>query len=285
MKQTLLPLVLAVAACQQPAPNVPPEGKVADAAAKTEATETPATITAAQKEYDTLQAGFQQAYDAYVAESRALAKTPAYQEARKNRDREAMTALRQSLKAPQAAWVPKFQDAAEKYEGDDRARFLVWITTNAYGRDATGAQDALEALLKDHIDSMLLADMIKGYGVVRGAGNADRAREVYGEIFAKSPHDLVKALACFYRAQAVQRDRNATAADKQAAERDLAMAEQLAPADSTLALRIAAPKFERERLQVGMVAPDIVGEDIDGVKFALSDYRGKVVVLDFWGDW
>ena len=39
------------------------------------------------------------------------------------------------------------------------------------------------------------------------------------------------------------------------------------------------------QLQIGKVAPDIVGEDIDGVKFKLSDYRGKVVVLDFWGDW
>ena len=27
------------------------------------------------------------------------------------------------------------------------------------------------------------------------------------------------------------------------------------------------------------------GEDIDGVPFKLSEYRGKVVVLDFWGDW
>jgi peroxiredoxin len=34
-----------------------------------------------------------------------------------------------------------------------------------------------------------------------------------------------------------------------------------------------------------MVAPDIESEDLDGVKFKLSDYRGKVVVLDFWGDW
>ncbi|MBT7257007.1 MAG: redoxin domain-containing protein [Planctomycetaceae bacterium] len=33
------------------------------------------------------------------------------------------------------------------------------------------------------------------------------------------------------------------------------------------------------------VAPEIAAEDIDGVKFKLSDYRGKVVVLDFWGDW
>ncbi|MDP6424698.1 MAG: redoxin domain-containing protein [Planctomycetota bacterium] len=34
-----------------------------------------------------------------------------------------------------------------------------------------------------------------------------------------------------------------------------------------------------------MAAPDIVGKDIDGHTFKLSDYRGKVVVLDFWGDW
>jgi hypothetical protein len=38
-------------------------------------------------------------------------------------------------------------------------------------------------------------------------------------------------------------------------------------------------------LEIGKVAPDIEGEDIDGVKFKLSDYRGKVVVLDFWGHW
>jgi cytochrome oxidase Cu insertion factor (SCO1/SenC/PrrC family) len=43
-----------------------------------------------------------------------------------------------------------------------------------------------------------------------------------------------------------------------------------------------APKVGFE---VGNLAPEIQGEDLDGVKFKLSDYRGKVVVLDFWGDW
>jgi hypothetical protein len=38
-------------------------------------------------------------------------------------------------------------------------------------------------------------------------------------------------------------------------------------------------------LKVGKTAPDIVGEDIDGKKFSLRDYRGKVVLLDFWGHW
>ena len=35
----------------------------------------------------------------------------------------------------------------------------------------------------------------------------------------------------------------------------------------------------------GTEAPEIVGEDVDGVPFKLSDYRGKVVLLDFWGNW
>ena len=61
-------------------------------------------------------------------------------------------------------------------------------------------------------------------------------------------------------------------------------AEKLA-AGTSLAARIAAPRFEKERLQIGMTAPDIDGVDTDGTAFKLSDYRGKVVVLDFWGFW
>ncbi|HMC67040.1 MAG TPA: TlpA disulfide reductase family protein [Gemmataceae bacterium] len=35
----------------------------------------------------------------------------------------------------------------------------------------------------------------------------------------------------------------------------------------------------------GDTAPDIEGVDIDGKPLKLSDYRGKVVLLDFWADW
>ena len=38
-------------------------------------------------------------------------------------------------------------------------------------------------------------------------------------------------------------------------------------------------------LDIGNLAPEIEGEDLKGAAFKLSDYRGKVVVLDFWGDW
>ena len=34
--------------------------------------------------------------------------------------------------------------------------------------------------------------------------------------------------------------------------------------------------------KVGRLAPEIQGIDADGASFKLSDYRGQVVLLDFW---
>ena len=44
-------------------------------------------------------------------------------------------------------------------------------------------------------------------------------------------------------------------------------------------------RHDASALAIGAVAPDIVGTDVHGEPMRLSDYRGKVVVLDFWGDW
>jgi hypothetical protein len=40
-----------------------------------------------------------------------------------------------------------------------------------------------------------------------------------------------------------------------------------------------------EGLAVGQLAPEIAGVDAHGNPLRLSDYRGRVVVLDFWGNW
>ena len=40
--------------------------------------------------------------------------------------------------------------------------------------------------------------------------------------------------------------------------------------------------FQIRHLAVGREAPDIEGTDQEGKRFKLSDYRGKVVLLDFW---
>ena len=38
-------------------------------------------------------------------------------------------------------------------------------------------------------------------------------------------------------------------------------------------------------LEVGDTIPEVSGKDLDNIKFKLSDYKGKVIMLDFWGDW
>jgi thiol-disulfide isomerase/thioredoxin len=41
-----------------------------------------------------------------------------------------------------------------------------------------------------------------------------------------------------------------------------------------------------EKKQVGQPAPEITGKDLNTDKvFRLSDFKGKVVVLEFWGEW
>ena len=46
-----------------------------------------------------------------------------------------------------------------------------------------------------------------------------------------------------------------------------------------------AELYELRELAIGKVAPDIEGEDLEERPLKLSEYRGKVVVLNFWASW
>lgn len=48
---------------------------------------------------------------------------------------------------------------------------------------------------------------------------------------------------------------------------------------------LASKKLQIRNIKIGAIAPEIEGVDLDDVSFKLSEYRGKVVVIDFWGDW
>lgn len=47
----------------------------------------------------------------------------------------------------------------------------------------------------------------------------------------------------------------------------------------------AGDLYRIRHLSHGQPAPELIGEDIDGVPIRLSDFRGKVVVLSFWATW
>jgi hypothetical protein len=74
--------------------------------------------------------------------------------------------------------------------------------------------------------------------------------------------------------------------DKLVSDKELAKA-TFVRGDKTKTVGEAADAelFEMRHLLPGKPVPEVAGEDIDGKAFKLSDYRGKVVLLDFWGDW
>jgi peroxiredoxin len=58
------------------------------------------------------------------------------------------------------------------------------------------------------------------------------------------------------------------------------------PTGRTLTLTPLAEHLPpRVVLTAGAIAPDFTFTDLDGKTHKLSDYRGKVVLLDFWGTW
>jgi len=104
-----------------------------------------------------------------------------------------------------------------------------------------------------------------------------------------SPKDLRGDLAlAFCESQRLQFEARHQDGDKEAGPL-LAEAEKLLQTltdDSTgLAPRIKELQFALKHLTAGRTAMEIEAEDLDGKKFKLSDYRGKVVVIDFWGNW
>jgi hypothetical protein len=57
------------------------------------------------------------------------------------------------------------------------------------------------------------------------------------------------------------------------------------PDGGTVGEKAEAGLFEIRNLVVGKKAPEMEGKDQDGRQFKLSDYRGKVVLGDFWSEY
>ncbi|MEO6710528.1 MAG: hypothetical protein ABI054_07305 [Planctomycetota bacterium] len=151
------------------------------------------------------------------------------------------------------------------------------------------AQKTLDLLLTETIQSKALADLpstlMYSYGPMAGE---DRAQAALQTMLDKSEHKEVKASA-LYSLATMSCGRKSTATQKAQGrkyfERLIGEFGDLAPHGKTYKESAEAFLFELDHLQIGMVAPDFESIDENGTKFKLSDYRGKVLVIDFWGNW
>ena len=165
--------------------------------------------------------------------------------------------------------------------GKDAAVATKWMLRNVRKEPSEAVTNVIKAqALTEGFDDLALACMY---------AQSDAIAEALDLAIEKNPRTKVKAAAAYVRSTSLSANADPDEATKAKRQRYLDLAVQhgaeVMLGKRSLADRAASTIFELENLQIGNVAPDIKGEDIDGVEFALSEYRGKVVVIDFWGDW
>jgi len=199
---------------------------------------------------------------------------------------------------------------------------LAWIIGGGLGWLGAGTEieAALDVLRKDYITSDKL-QRICFYAYIYDSVSI-KPELFLRAILKKNPHREIQAHACYYlgvvlRSHAAEGKkwreiRESAEAKVWEAELKADVMDRIKASDPDKLLKEAEQHFERVRSQYGDVkttnertmadlakstlfemhhlvigkpAPEIEGEDIDGKRFKLSDYRGKVVVLDFWGHW
>jgi hypothetical protein len=185
-------------------------------------------------------------------------------------------------------YASRFLELAEKHAKDPVAeKALTWIVQNAW--HTPPGQKAMGILVRDHIESKNLGPVCQSL-VYSSSPEAEKSLR---QILEKNPHKEVRGQACFSLAQYLknQSERGGPNQEKVAKEAenffDLTIEKygDIKSFQGTLADNAKSALFEIRHLGIGKAPPDIEGEDIDGKKLKLSDYLGKVVVLDFWGNW
>jgi hypothetical protein len=249
-------------------------------------------LAAIQKEYDDARKAFSKAYQA--------AKTPEE---------------REKLQYPDPkTWASKVWDLVHENPTDETGfAGLSWIVQRNPSKQ--DLDDAIAALLESHVKNPKIGELCPTLG-----GMVQLDPKLLGRIAAENPNHDAKGQAYYalasYTIESASLSRQIRTASEDDAKQmkdylgeprfqalktsdpdelekgagkilDI-VADQFADVKggrSTLGEAAKGDLHEIRDLVVGKPAPNIEGEDLSGASFKLSEYRGKVVLLDFWGNW
>jgi hypothetical protein len=250
---------------------------------------------------------FKALQDAFTRVGEDLDK--AYEEADSAAERKKLVA---DFRKKQRDFVRRSLGLARKFSKDPVAvDALVFVVT--YGRGAAEVDKAVDILVKDHAAGKAvdicpaMAQSVNGEKVLRAVLEKNPRRDAQGvttlylgmhlkgvarmiHVLGRPAELVDKDMADSLEPETIKRLK-ARDADKLRAEaeklflRARAQYGDIKLEDSKLKTLAEEELYELHHLSLGSRALDIQGEDIDGKKLKLSDFRGKVVVLDFWATW
>lgn len=239
------------------------------------------------------------------AQSSAVAEDPALAAVQRVIDRyntayqEWLTKMRAATQEERAkippvevdGFVSELATLAEGARGSEAAAkaWMMVVQLAPRGSDKQVIGVAVDAILRDHLESSETASLAGYLG--RGLEPAD-ARVHLRRVVEAAPAGAMRASAMLELARSLANDESTTEGSQAEQELEALVARiQAECADRTDSRDRAYPDlaealvFSRKYLKVGLEAPEIEAADTQGVTFKLSDYRGKVVLLDFWGNW
>jgi hypothetical protein len=230
--------------------------------------------SAARAALDALETEFRAAQDEYYRP---------YMEAKTDEDRAAVKL--DPAKDPVPLFVPRYAALAREHSGSGEA-VVAWMWIFQAGGRSPRVEEqvdaAVTALIEEYRDHVALVDHVK-YAFY--AGESPACRRLLESLSERSERAETRAASTYGLARLAIQGQDEAKGRKLLEEVRAKYPEVPFQGDLTYGAQVDADIFEIENLAVGKVAPEITGEDIDGKAFALSDYRGKVVMLDFWGHW
>jgi hypothetical protein len=197
-------------------------------------------------------------------------------------------------KAPKPAdHLPGFVELAEAAAGTETAA-KAWVMVVKLGAQAEDPETlgvAVDALLRDHSGAKELGELADWINPIHSAIGAEKTEALVRGVIAKTSAPEVKGAFMFALANLIDDTNPAEGSERAKEVRTLmeTVAKDFAEVKDARGRSIGKKAegwlFEKDNLSVGKTAPEIEATDLSGVAFKLSDYRGKVVLLDFWGNW
>lgn len=201
---------------------------------------------------------------------------------RAEEDRKAKRALRKQK--PALDFYPRFQTMANAGEG----QALIWMMGNL--RDAGFKKKEASAmcgelagtLVSQHLEQEWFADATAVMFKQKRVIGLERLDVLMLEVVGSSPSKILQAQTLAQLAGIFAKSKDETEMAKGEAYFERLETDY---SEEVLQKALTGERFRKTFLRVGKMAPDFEAITAAGEEFKLSDYRGKVTLIDFWGFW